>query len=294
MLDIARVLRQKNDRFDSVVFFDATPEDIIETQKRIPGAIGFPGKFADIVLLEDPDEDSVIDGLESPAETPESRLGRDLQRRLTMRRDFIRTFPFDVLNLDLYDFLFRPTDPPPGKSIAALRKVCAWQKRAIDGVTGAHRYIDGFSLMFTTRIGPPNISDEYRQMLRGGVVSNLKENPSLIDVLTARVGAGSVEGLENAGFDVFFKLAISKLLAAMFMEEDWHVDSTEGIVMYEFERPGDGVPFKMLHLVMDVRRNDPPKETRRPGEYPMLLGTRTRVLCGRSLSDQKFSLRQWC
>jgi len=103
MLDIARVLRQKNDRFDSVVFFDATPEDIIETQKRIPGAIGFPGKFADIVLLEDPDEDSVIDGLESPAETPESRLGRDLQRRLTMRRDFIRTFPFDVLNLDLYD-----------------------------------------------------------------------------------------------------------------------------------------------------------------------------------------------
>jgi hypothetical protein len=125
--------------------------------------------------------------------------------------------------------------------------------------------------MFTTRIGPPNISDEYRQMLRGGVVSNLKENPSLIDVLTARVGAGSVEGLENAGFDVFFKLAISKLLAAMFMEEDWHVDSTEGIVMYEFERPGDGVPFKMLHLVMDVRRNDPPKETRRPGEYPMLL-----------------------
>lgn len=268
MLDVARILRQKDDRFDTVVFFDEKPEDIIETQKRIPGAVGFPGTFTEIVLLEDPDEDSVVDGLDPLPEGADDRAERERQKRRSMRRDFIRRFPFDVLNLDLYDFLFRPNDPPPGRLIAALRKICAWQKRPIEGVNGPHRYINSFSLMFTTRIGPPNINDEYRQMLRERIHSNLQDIPSLIEILAARAGARTVDELEAVGFDLFFKLAMPKLLTAMFLEEDWHVDSTNGIATYEFERGTGDARYKMLHLVMDISRVDPPKERRAPGFVP--------------------------
>ena len=104
----------------------------------------------DLVLFYDPDEESVVDGLDAPQEIDDQRAHRERQTKLSMRRDFIRTFPFDVLNLDLYDFLFRPTDPTPGHLISALRKICSWQKRPIDGVAGAPRFIGGFSLMFTT------------------------------------------------------------------------------------------------------------------------------------------------
>jgi len=268
MLDVAKILRQKDDRFDTVVFFDETPEDIVETQKRIPGAIGFPGTFTDIVLLEDPDEDSVIDGLDPPPGRADDRGERDRQKRLSMRRDLIRSFPFDVLNLDLYDFLFRPTDPPPGRLIAALRKMCSWQKRAIEGASGANRHINSFSLMFTTRIGPPNINAEYMEMLRERIHSNLQDVPNLVGLLETRSGVRTVTELEAAGFDLFFKLAMPKLLTAMFMEEDWHIDSTNGIVTYEFERVSGDARYKMLHLVMDIRRIDPPKELRAPGFVP--------------------------
>src|SRR5436305_7444955 len=56
-----------------------------------------------------------------------------------------------------------------------------------------------------------------------------------------------------------------KILAATLMDEDWHVDPATGVLIYEFERPSKGGPYKMLHLAMDVRRNNPPVERRAPG-----------------------------
>src|ERR1700688_2354539 len=51
LLDRERVIRKSNnDEFDTVVFFDRSDEAIIETRKRIPGANGFPGDFAEIIL----------------------------------------------------------------------------------------------------------------------------------------------------------------------------------------------------------------------------------------------------
>ena len=43
MLDVAGVIKKNDGRFDNVVFFDYKDEQVLETQRRIPGAIGFPG-----------------------------------------------------------------------------------------------------------------------------------------------------------------------------------------------------------------------------------------------------------
>src|SRR5258708_4697676 len=64
MLEVEKVIRTSaSDRFDSVCFFDVDEECVNETQKRIPGAIGFPGDFVEIVCADDPDEDSLSDDL---------------------------------------------------------------------------------------------------------------------------------------------------------------------------------------------------------------------------------------
>ena len=56
MLDIARIItRSSDDEFDSVVFFDRDSAAVTETQKRIRGAIGFPGSFTKVVLAGSPE-----------------------------------------------------------------------------------------------------------------------------------------------------------------------------------------------------------------------------------------------
>jgi hypothetical protein len=61
-----------------------------------------------------------------------------------------------VINLDLEGFLFHAKDPLPGKLVNAMRKIFAWQRYPLRGTNDEPKEtIDGFSLMFTTQIGPP-------------------------------------------------------------------------------------------------------------------------------------------
>src|SRR4030042_5736292 len=63
-LDVAKVIKpSENGWFDVVCFFDRNEEYVVETQKRIPGAVGFPGNFTKIALLHDLEEENVVDEL---------------------------------------------------------------------------------------------------------------------------------------------------------------------------------------------------------------------------------------
>ena len=269
MLDVANIIRQSQDgRFDTVFFFDRSPEFVIETQKRIPGAIGFPGDFTSVVLLEDPEEETVVDSeapLQPAVNSADVRETRVNQLLLSQRRDFIQYFPFDVINLDLEEFLLKPGDEFPGKLIRALSKIFEWQKRPLRIPRGPTRSLEGFSLMFTTQIGPPNLTDEYLGMLRDRLASNLANDDELPDIMLRRTGLNDPLLLQQNQFDLFFKLGMPKVLASILMDADWYVDAEHGLRIYEIERPRDGASYKMLHLVMDVKRHNPPEDRRAPG-----------------------------
>lgn len=271
MLDVDRIIRQDaNGRFDNVTFFDYTPENVAETLKRIPGAVGFSGDFIDTVLFVDQDEENILDDIDVLAplvdeedimETRRNQVIRDQRRRL------IRRFPFDVMNFDLEQFLFRPNDPRPGKVVRALKKVFQWQQKPFTiSQSRGNQYIDEFSLMFTTQIGPPNISDDYLLMLQNYLQNNLNSFEGLDDVLEGRLGYVDISRLRRENFDLFFKLAMPKVLANILLENDWFVDPENGILIYEFERPAQGGSYTMLHLTMDVKRKNPPLDRRNPGE----------------------------
>src|SRR5207249_4173669 len=52
------------------------------------------------------------------------------------------------------------------------------------------------------------------------------------------------------------------------LEKDWYVDPNEGIQVYQFERSSEDGPYQILHLVMDVVRQKPPRGKRPPGPAP--------------------------
>ncbi len=268
MLDVAKVIRPSKDgRFDTVFFFTRSDEAVLETRQSIPGATGFPGDFVDIVLLDDLDANVALPLPEIPADRPDEQQVRAEITKLMIQRDFRRSFPFDVINLDSEGYLFKPSEKIPGGLVRALRKVFEWQQRPL--VLG-HREerLDAFGLMFTTKVGPERLGDDFRDMLRSSLEGNIASDPALRPILAARTGVDDVARLMGTDFEAFFKLAAPKIISQVLIEADWYVDPTHGIKVYEFERTPEGAtPYRMLHLVMDVRRQDPPRHGRAPGQH---------------------------
>jgi len=282
MLDVAKVITQSQQKtFDTVFFFDRDSQLVVETQKRIPGAVGFVGDFIETILAGDlgnphlgAESTDNLDGgyanfedpLSPEMQQPDTAATRDLQRRRAERGLFVKEFPFDVINLDLEEFLFKPRDPMPGKIINALRRVFAWQRKLLTLPNGQQQGIDGFSLMFTTQVGPPNMSPDYLAMLQAELEANLKDDATLQPLFLIKTGTDNVQHARKNNFDAFFKLAMPKVFANVLMEEDWYFDPESGLKVYEFERTSASGPYTMLHLVADVRRQVPPRERRAPGK----------------------------
>jgi hypothetical protein len=269
MLDVAKIVRPSSSgRFDTVVFFDRDGEAVIETQKRIPGAIGFTGKFTDVVLAGGSTGTTAEDNdvLAAPSNSPDTKETREHQRVQGQRNKFFECFPFDVINLDLEEYAFKPNDEFPGKVVRAMRNVFLWQQRPLEFGLGQrpNRYIDAFTLMFTTRIGPANMTEDYKAMLRECLKSNVTARPELLERLKERTGVDQVSALEQARFDEFFKLGIRKVLANLLLATDWYVEAARGIKTFEFVRQADYDSYTMLHFVMDVRRQQPVLEKRAP------------------------------
>ena len=259
MLDVANVIhRSSTERFDTVYFFDKTPALVAQTQMRIPGSIGFAGSFLDTVLTDLPTADSLA------APTTERDTG-DVRRRQilqTTKKDFVESFPFDVLNLDLEDLLFKAKDTIPGEVIRALRSVCEWQRQPLRTTAGTES-LDGFTLLFTTRVAPEDLREDYAAMLLDRLEQNIQADELLAGILTDRFGL-EVHQLQSENLSAFFELAVPKVIAQVLMDEDWQVEPDPGVLAFRFSRPGEP-PYDILHFAMNIARQDPTRSYRAPG-----------------------------
>jgi hypothetical protein len=271
MLDVAKVIRPSdNGKFDTVVFFDKDSDAVNETLKRIAGSIGFNGSFTDIVLL-DPHEvvgEPAPDALGSNVQSPDDIETRQVQRDRQQHLDFIPQFPFDIINLDLEEFLFKDQDPTPGKVIRAIRKLFEWQRRPLHQKRHPEERLSAFSFMFTTQVGPEQLADDHRAALVNALNANLAQFADLPGMLEQRCGTQEPQKLLEQDFERFFKLAVPKAIASIAWDEDWYVDPDHGVKIYEFQRPAARGDYKMLHLVMDFVSPSPGRE-RRVGPVPV-------------------------
>lgn len=284
MLDVHRVISPSDQGFESVFFFDKDRESVLETQSRIPGATGFVGDFVKLLTsdeLEEPEGEADLTGrpedeASDPLKSPEAELNTKEVRERALQQEelrrFVSCFPFDVINLDLEEYVFKPSEQLPGKLLKALRKLLRWQQRTVKVGSKRRPPLEGFSLMFTTKIGPDNLPDDYLARLQNSLALNLRRDDQLGPVLRERVGTDDVAELRRTNFEVFFKLAIPKVLANTLMSEDWYIDPEQGIRIYEFQREFEGGNYKMLHMVMDIKRHDPPRGKRLDGESSIAAG----------------------
>jgi hypothetical protein len=263
MLDLANVIsRSSTDRFDTVYFFDRTPEAVAQTQQRIPGAVGFVGSFVETVL------EPVRGGnpLAAPEAEQDTAPVRKRQTLQATKQDFVASFPFDVLNLDLQDYIFRARDTIPGDVMRALRSVCEWQRHPLDTKHGPE-HLDGFTLLFTTRVGPAELHADYAAMLMQRLQANVAGDGELAGLLKARNGL-EVQQLQQADFDAFFELSVPKLIASILLEEDWFVDREPGLLAFRFTRNAEEAPYTIVHFAMHVCRQEPSRDHRVPGTGP--------------------------
>jgi hypothetical protein len=296
MLLLEHVLKlSKDDRFDTVYFFERRQEDVLRTQESIPGANGFTGDFLDVVLAQGTDG-AVSNPLEFRRREKETGHFIREQNKLEQRERFMKCFPFDVVNLDLESFLFKPHDPLPGRVINAIGNILDWQKFPflLPGTTADVR-LDAFGLMFTTRIGPPNLTPDYKTMLIDCLSNNIGKDAALSETLAARAGVRDANALWRKDFETFFKVAMPKIIASKIHEHDWFVDPDDGWQHFEFGRDGPDGPYKMLHLIFNVRRQNPPRSRRPPFTQPpaardaykklvtQIVATETTLLTDRSI-----------
>ncbi len=265
LLDREKILKKSSAKeFDTVFFFDRDEDAVSETRKRIPGANGFPGDFVKVVL-----EAEQGAGLEAPANAENTREVREAQQKRAQHEKFLKSFPFDVINLDVEQYLFRPKEELPGKLTTALRRLFDWQKRQGETLEGQEYGVDEFALMFTTQVGPKNLPDDYLTYLRDTCLQqNLASYPELQEPFNARSGGKTVAAYFTDDFDKAFKLAVPKSLIELAFESDWHIEGNDGIEIFEFDRQSKDGPYTMLHMAMTVRRQTPAKEKRAPGQKP--------------------------
>lgn len=262
LLDREKVIRRSATKeFDTVYFFDRDDEAVAETRKRIPGAQGFPGDFVEVLL-----ETTSGAGLTSPPAAPNTRQQREKQRNQAQRQLFVDAFPFDVINLDVEQYLFRPKETLPGKLTLALRELLELQKR--EGLDRGKKYsVDEFTLMFTTQVGPPGLPADYLSYLMDTCIQqNLNQYTELMEPFLAKSNGKDVPSFFADDFDGAFKLAVPKSLMELTFESDWHIDGEHGIEVYQFDRDFADGSYRMLHMAMVVRRQVPPKEKRAPGQ----------------------------
>jgi len=90
----------------------------------------------------------------------------------------------------------------------------------------------------------------------------------LKQLLLNRTGLDDPTLLSMNQREAFFRLSMPKALLKVLMEEDWYVDPDRGISLYEIERPRIGGNYKMLHLVMNIKSQNPNRNHRFAGVTP--------------------------
>ena len=258
--------------FKMVTFFDRTDDLVEETRRRIPGARGFIGEFVSLMLSKDAaDLDSmglvdVNDVLQPPLHKEDTLANRDSMRRSSKVGELFNSFPYDIINLDLQGYMFRPKDEFPGKMLKALRHVMKWQRRPVHLKVGSRNVdngpLEGFTLMFTTPIGPTDLEDEYLDLLKSVISDNVDKKQTLKQVIEKTVGSSDPVTIHGNSFETFFKLSVPKQLARTILEFDWYVEPDPGIKLFCFERPCQTGTYKILHFVMHVSRQTPDMDHR--------------------------------
>jgi len=253
----AKIIKKSAEKlYDTVTFFDFAPQAVDKTLRIIEGANGFPIDFFELINSDYPEIPQSESDLDPQDAEEDDVTFREAKNRY-LYGDFRRSFPFDLMNLDVERYVIRPTEKLPGELLTAWDKILEWQKR--EGSFGKLKIkVDEFTVFFTAKIGPRELPDTHRDNLIRVIEANIERFPDLKHILSSRFSEDNAEKLYHSNFDEFFKLAVPKALISRALAKDWMLDLELSYKAFEFDRqPPASDEYTMVHYILHFRRCAP-------------------------------------
>jgi len=254
MLERAGVLTraESTGRLEGVYFCEQSETDFGTIQDLIGSPEqGFLGEFDKIVLFKDDDETTghELYSAEDEPFTPEIRKKlryKDAHNRL------YQSFPFDVINLDVFGVMFPPRSGVVAPLIQSVIRLLKWQTElAFDG----RKRCEQFTLFLTSHVEPAKMNIEAVQQLTERLQDNINNHEEFRSVFQERYGHSDAERLASSDFAEFFCVSLPKFIIHLaLIKLGWTV-KYKPIYLYNREdthNPGQN--YQIMHSVSVYER----------------------------------------
>ncbi|CAN5647502.1 hypothetical protein BH10BAC5_BH10BAC5_22880 [soil metagenome] len=228
------------------VFFCENEEESFSLINKMLGSEGqgFYGDFKDIVLqkLDEPIEES-----DDPFDEPSSEVGREQLRLIEVKKNLLKVFPFDVINLDFYGNFFPATQGRFSESCQTYNEVLKLQK--VENGHLCKRF-----LMFLT-VYTPVLEDQINDNALKQLALTLNQNMGYGKFRDAFKEKFNLDNPNDLELYMIFVLGFTKQI--IFKESyvlGWQPNLKE-IYCYDRHNEGTDTPYKISTFVVEFKRN---------------------------------------
>lgn len=215
MLEWAGILKRNDStgRLESVYFCERDEEAFGKIASLIGSpAQGFQGEFEKIVLFEEDDETRDRE-LYMEVEDPLPTHVRKKLRHKDAHHRLKQSFPFDVINLDVFGNMFPPRrDHVIGPLLESIIRVLRWQTESLSA-RDATRRNGQFVLLLTSSVDADNTNEMAVEQLKDLVSNNIHMYPEFRTSFADQFGHDQVGKLAEERFGDFFCLSLAKFIA---------------------------------------------------------------------------------
>jgi len=230
--------------FETVYFCERNAAEYEKTISLV-GQNGFLGKFESLVLFEE-DNDTRQFGLD---DNPPQHIRRKLQDKEQHER-FVKSFPFDVINLDMNGVFFPPKAGTISPMLEITRRILDWQQ-ARDATDG-HKSRE-FTLLLTSHVSAADANTDAINQLVQRMSLNRDESEEFRTAYQKRFGEVEPEELAEENFPDFFAAALPKVLVRDALDRGWEPEY-RGIFLYERVVPSGERRYHMMSSVTHFKR----------------------------------------
>lgn len=163
------------------------------------------------------------------------------------------SFPFDVINLDVFGVMFPPRKGIITPLLRSLLQILQWQTSQT--LQPGNRPCDQFTLLLTSHLDPDLTDQDAIAQLTNRLDENLRSNQQFRDVITARYGFSTARQLADAYFAEFFCIALPKyILQYALFQLGWSVQNGPIYLYNRPDRYNSQKSYQIMHSVSVFQR----------------------------------------
>jgi hypothetical protein len=208
---------------------------------------GFLGKFEDIVLFEE-DEDTGDRTLLDE----DLAYSLEVRRKLRVKDAHIRlknSFPFDIINLDVYGVMFPPKQGVVAPLLKAIIKILEWQTEAKLEIRKPTP-IQSFTFFLTSHLDPELTNSEAIKQLKYCLKQNIDSVAGFREIFMESHNFNDVDSFAEEAFQDFFCIAFPKyIVQKALVDFGWKVTFQRN---YLYARPDNYQEDKFYYMMHSV------------------------------------------